>query len=48
MCGDTTAIAIENLIDDARRENALGLLMSLNTLIEFGDAFGYTGADSRE
>ncbi len=38
-------IAIENLIDDARRENAFGLLMSLNMLIEFGDAFDYTGAD---
>jgi O-methyltransferase domain/Dimerisation domain len=41
-------IAIENLIDDARREKAFGLLMSLNMLIEFGDAFDYTGADFRE
>lgn len=41
-------IAIENVIDDARRENAFGLLMSLNMLIEFGDAFDYTGADFRE
>jgi hypothetical protein len=41
-------IVIENLIDDARRENAFGLLMSLNMLIEFGDAFDYTGADFRE
>lgn len=41
-------IAIENLIDDARRNNAFGLLMSLNMLIEFGDAFDYTGADFRE
>lgn len=40
-------IAIENLIDDARRENAFGLMMSLNMLIEFGDAFDYTGADFR-
>jgi 2-polyprenyl-3-methyl-5-hydroxy-6-metoxy-1,4-benzoquinol methylase len=40
-------IAIENLIDDSRRENAFGLLMSLNMLIEFGDAFDYTGADFR-
>ena len=31
-------VVIENLIDDARRENAFGLLMSLNMLIEFGDA----------
>ncbi|MFO1090342.1 MAG: methyltransferase [Hyphomicrobiales bacterium] len=38
-------VAIETLIDDARRENAMGLLMSLNMLIEFGDAFDYTGAD---
>ena len=38
-------IAIENLIDNARRENTFGLLMSLNMLIEFGDAFDYTGAD---
>ncbi len=38
-------VAIEMLIDDARRENADGLMMSLNMLIEFGDAFDYTGAD---
>jgi hypothetical protein len=41
-------IAIENIIDDARRENVFGLLMSLNMLIEFGDAADYTGADFRE
>jgi hypothetical protein len=41
-------IAVENVIDDARRENAFGLLMSLNMLIELGDAFDYTGADFRE
>lgn len=41
-------IAIENIIDDARRENAFGLLMSLNMLIETGDGFDYTGADFRE
>lgn len=41
-------IAIENLIDDARRENAFGLLMSLNMLIETGDGFDYTGADFRD
>jgi hypothetical protein len=41
-------IAIENLIDDARRENTFGLLMSLNMLIEFGDAFDYTAKDFRE
>lgn len=38
-------VAIENLIDDARRENAFGLMMSLNMLVEFGDAFDFTGAD---
>lgn len=40
-------VAIEALIDDARRENAFGLLMSLNMLIEFGDAFDFTAADFR-
>ena len=40
-------IAIENVIDDGRRQNVFGLLMSLNMLIEFGDAFDYTGADFR-
>lgn len=40
-------VAIEALIDDARRENVFGLLMSLNMLIEFGDAFDYSGADFR-
>lgn len=38
-------VVIENLIDDARRENSFGLLMSLNMLIEFGDAFDFTGSD---
>jgi predicted O-methyltransferase YrrM len=39
-------IAIENVIDDARRQNAFGMLMSLNMLIEFGadGGFDYTGA----
>ncbi|MEQ1853106.1 MAG: methyltransferase, partial [Chthoniobacteraceae bacterium] len=41
-------VAIEALIDDARRENAFGLLMSLNMLIEFGDAFDFSGADFRK
>lgn len=40
-------VAIEALIDDARRHNLQGLVMSLNMLIEFGDAFDYTGADFR-
>jgi hypothetical protein len=38
-------VVVENVIDDARRENAFGLMMSLNMLIEFGDAFDFTGAD---
>jgi predicted O-methyltransferase YrrM len=38
-------IAVENIIDDDRRENVFGLLMSLNMLIEFGDAFDFSGAD---
>ncbi len=41
-------VAIEALIDDARRENVFGLLMSLNMLIEFGDAFDYSAADFRK
>jgi hypothetical protein len=40
-------MAIEAIIDDARRENVFGLLMSLNMLIEFGEAFDYSGADFR-
>lgn len=35
-------IAIENIIDNDRRQNTFGLLMSLNMLIENGDAFDYT------
>lgn len=38
-------IAIENLIDDDRRENVFGLVSSLSMLIEMGDAFDFTGAD---
>ena len=38
-------VVIENLIDDARRSNVFGLLMSLNMLIEFGEAFDFTGRD---
>ena len=41
-------VAIEALIDDARRKNVFGLLMSLNMLIEFGDAFDFSGADFRK
>jgi SAM-dependent methyltransferase len=38
-------VIVENLIDDARRENVFGLMMSLNMLIEFGEAFDFTAAD---
>jgi hypothetical protein len=38
-------IAIENIIDNERRQNTFGLLMSLNMLIENGDAFDYTMND---
>jgi len=41
-------IAVEALIDNARRENVFGLLMSLNMLIELGDAFDYSAADFEE
>ena len=38
-------VVIETLIDDERRRNAFGLMTSLNMLIEFGDAFDFTGRD---
>jgi hypothetical protein len=38
-------IVYESIIDDDRRENAFGLLMSLNMLIETQEGFDYTGAD---
>ncbi|MFL6727289.1 MAG: class I SAM-dependent methyltransferase [Sphingomicrobium sp.] len=41
-------VAIENIIDDERRQNAFGLMMSLNMLIEFGEAFDFTGAQFAE
>ena len=37
----------ESLIDDDRKTNAMGLLMSLNMLIETPGGFDYTGADCR-
>jgi hypothetical protein len=37
-------IVYDAIIDDERRENALGLLMSLNMLIETPGGFDYTGA----
>jgi hypothetical protein len=41
-------VVFDAVIDDARRQNALGLLMSLNMLIETPGGFDYTGADCRE
>jgi len=38
-------IVYESIIDDARRENAFGLLMSLNMLIETPGGFDYTASD---
>lgn len=40
-------IVYEAIIDDQRRENAFGLLMSLNMLIETPGGFDFTGADCR-
>jgi hypothetical protein len=38
-------IAIENVIDADRNKNAVGLMMSLNMLIETGSGFDYTFSD---
>jgi hypothetical protein len=38
-------VAIENIIDEDRRNNIFGLLMSLNMLIETGAGFDFTFAD---
>jgi hypothetical protein len=38
-------IVFEAIIDDERRSNAFGLLMSLNMLIETRGGFDYSGAD---
>jgi hypothetical protein len=40
-----TLIVYDQMIDDARRENAAGLLMSLNMLVETQGGFDYTAAD---
>jgi SAM-dependent methyltransferase len=40
-------IVYDAIIDDERRGNAFGLLMSLNMLIETPGGFDYTGADCR-
>jgi hypothetical protein len=41
-------IVYEAIIDDDRRKNAFGLMMSLNMLIETYGGFDYTGADCQE
>ena len=38
-------VAIENIIDNDRKANVFGLLMSLNMLVETGDGFDYTFDD---
>jgi precorrin-6B methylase 2 len=38
-------IVFESIIDDDRSQNAFGLLMSLNMLIETHDGFDFSGAD---
>jgi len=38
-------IVYESIIDDDRKENAFGLMMSLNMLIETPGGFDYSGAD---
>ena len=40
-------VVYDSLIDDDRRQNAFGLLMSLNMLIETPGGFDYTGADCK-
>lgn len=40
-----SVVIYETLIDDDRSKNAMGLLMSLNMLIETPGGFDYTGAD---
>ena len=41
-------VIIENIIDDDRRENAFGLMMSLNMLIETDSGYDFTKADFEE
>jgi SAM-dependent methyltransferase len=42
---DGAFVAIDNMIDDARRKSVFGMISSLNMLIETGDGFDFTGAD---
>jgi hypothetical protein len=41
-------VVFEAIIDDERRRNSFGLLMSLNMLIETRGGFDYTGADCQQ
>jgi len=43
--GGGALVVIENVIDDERRENVFGLLMSINMLVETYGGFDYTAAD---
>lgn len=38
-------VAIENVIDDERRKNVFGMMMSLNMLVQTGKGFDYTFSD---
>ena len=42
---DGAFVAIEGIIDDERKKNVFGMMMSLNMLIETGKGFDYTFAD---
>lgn len=41
-------VIIENIIDDERRQNAFGLMMSLNMLIETDDGFDFSLSDFKK
>src|SRR6266498_3202702 len=45
---DGAIICYDAVIDDDRRQNAFGLLMSLNMLIELPDGFDYTGGECQQ
>jgi O-methyltransferase domain len=46
--GGGTLIVYDAIIDDDRRANTFGLLMSVNMLIETRAGSGYTAADCRK
>jgi hypothetical protein len=41
-------VVYDSIIDDDRSQNAFGLMMSLNMLVETSGGFDYTGADCQE